>query len=57
MTFPEAMAVINKYGAKRWCNSLIDTIVEMEQSMPYLTKEQQEAFSVIVDSFDERVEA
>ena len=52
MTFGEAMAVVNKYGAKRWCNSLIDTIIEMEESMPYLTREQQQAFAVIVGEWD-----
>jgi len=52
MTFGEAMAVVNKYGAKRWCNSLIETIIEMEESMPYLTREQQQAFAVIVGEWD-----
>jgi hypothetical protein len=52
MTFGEAMTVINKYGAKRWCNSLVETIIEMEESMPYLTREQQLAFAVIVGEWE-----
>ena len=56
MSFSEAMSIVNKYGAKRWCNSLIDTIIEMEESMPYLTEQQIKAFQVVVGSLDEMVQ-
>jgi len=56
MSFYEAMSIVNKFGAKYWCNSLIDTVIEMEKSMPYLTEQQIKAFQVVVGSLDEMVQ-
>ena len=52
MTFNEAMQIVSKYGYANKCNSLIDTISEMEDNIFDLTANQRVALNVVIGEMD-----
>jgi len=52
MTFNEAMQIVSEYGYANKCNSLIDTISEMEDNIFELTNFQRMAMEVVIGEYD-----
>jgi len=51
MTFNEAMTIVSQYGYANKCNSLIDTISEMEDNYD-LSYNQRVALNVVIGEYD-----
>lgn len=48
MTFPQAMEIVSTYGYANKCESLIDTVSDMEDNLFELTGAQRVAIQIVI---------
>ena len=48
MTFPQAMQIVSTYGYANKCESLIDTVSDMEDNLFELTPNQRVAMHIVI---------
>ena len=57
MTFPQAMEIVSTYGYANKCESLIDTVSDMEDNLFELTNAQRVAMHIVIGEMDNIAEA
>ena len=56
MTYPQAMQIVSAYGYANKCESLIDTVSDMEDNLFELTPNQRVAMQIVIGEMDAMAE-
>lgn len=52
MTYPQAMQIVSTYGYANKCESLIDTVSDMEDNLFELTSDQRVAMQIVIGEME-----